>query len=114
VQPITQAFAEAAATAGRAPSIDNSQPWRWQVRHDAKRSRQLSITDPDGRLATLNCGPALHHARTSLAAHCWHADVVRLPDLTDSSHLARITIADPIPVTTRRSARSTQQIIEPG
>jgi nitroreductase len=104
VQPITDALAEAAAVAGRAPSIHNSQPWRWRVRDDrldlyAERGRRLGITDPDCRLATLSCGAALHHARTSLAAQGWRAEVARLPDPADPSHLARITAADRIPVT---------------
>jgi hypothetical protein len=61
--------------------------------------RQLAITDPDGRLAVLSCGAALHHARAALAAEGWRVDVARLPDPTESAWLARITVAERFPVT---------------
>ena len=74
--------AEAATTAGYAPSIHNTQPWRWRLTGDrldlfTERSRVLDVTDPDARLATLSCGAALHHARVSLAAQGWRATVTR-------------------------------------
>ena len=55
---MTGALANAAALAGYAPSIHNTQPWRWQVSENtldlfAVHSRQLAITDPEGRLALL-------------------------------------------------------------
>src|SRR5256885_9649400 len=102
---MTGALANAAALAGYAPSIHNSQPWRWRVSGDALdlyavHSRQLSVTDPDGRLAVLSCGTALHHARTALSAEGWRTDVVRLPDPTEPAWLARITLAEQVPVST--------------
>src|SRR5690349_10741072 len=100
---MTGALANAAALAGYAPSIHNSQPWRWRVSGDvldlyAAHSRQLAITDPDGRLAVLSCGTALHHARTALAAEGWRVDVERLPDPAAPDWLARITLAERVPV----------------
>jgi nitroreductase len=100
---MTGALANAAALAGYAPSIHNSQPWRWRVTDDvldlyAVHGRQLSITDPDGRLAVMSCGAALHHARTALAAEGWRTNVVRLPDPADPALLARITLAERVPV----------------
>jgi nitroreductase len=102
---MTWALANAAALAGYAPSIHNSQPWRWRVSEDvldlhAVHSRQLAITDPDGRLAVLSCGAALHHARTALAAEGFRCNVTRLPDPTDVTLLARITLAERVPVST--------------
>ena len=54
----------AVEAAGRAPSIHNSQPWRFQVAKDrvdvfADRSRWLPVTDADGRDLLLSCGAAL-------------------------------------------------------
>jgi hypothetical protein len=93
---------QAALFAGRAPSIHNSQPWRWRV---GDRTLDLFLahsrvlrTDPDARLAVLSCGAALHHARAHLAARGGHAVVHRLPVRTDPDHLARIVIDRPIPV----------------
>jgi nitroreductase len=103
-------LAEAAATAGAAPSIHNTQPWRWQVRPDrldlyAERGRQLAATDPDGRMLTISCGTALHHARAALAARGWRTTVVRLPDPARPDLLARITLADRIPVSPQAMRR---------
>ena len=49
-------LAAAARAAGHAPSIHNTQPWRWRVGATldlyADRARQLAVTDPEGRLLT--------------------------------------------------------------
>lgn len=96
VRPLTTAYAEAATTAGHAPSVHNTQPWRWRVLPDALElrtatDRQLAATDPQGRFATLSCGAALHHARVALAAQGWAPTVERFPEPTDPQLLARIT-----------------------
>ncbi len=101
---MTGALANAAALAGYAPSIHNSQPWRWRVSDRvldlySVHSRQLAITDPDGRLAVLSCGTALHHARTALAAEGHTTRTMRLPDPADPSHLARVEVIERGPVT---------------
>ncbi|MGQ5259942.1 Acg family FMN-binding oxidoreductase [Micromonospora sp. ZYX-F-536] len=93
---LTTALAEAAATAGHAPSVHNTQPWRWRVLPDALElrtvaDRQLAATDPEGRLLAISCGTALHHARLALAAEGWRAVVERLPDPSDRELLARLT-----------------------
>ena len=66
-----QALHEAARQALAAPSIFNSQPWRWVVLPGAlqlwaDRSRQLVTADPQGRLLTLSCGVAAHHALVAI------------------------------------------------
>lgn len=103
-QPMAAALAEAAATAGRAPSVHNTQPWRWRVTGDtldlyADRGRQLTTADPLGRLLTTSCGCALHHARVALAAQGWAASVEAFPDPQDADHLARVTLTGRTPVT---------------
>ncbi|MET8307170.1 nitroreductase [Micromonospora sp. NPDC005173] len=94
--PLTTALAEAAGMAGHAPSVHNTQPWRWTVLPDALElrvvhDRQLSATDPEGRLQAISCGAALHHARVALAAKGWTPVVERLPDPAQSDLLARLT-----------------------
>ncbi len=76
--------------AARAPSIENTQPWRWRVDrtslHLYTDSRMLlPNADPDGRDLILSCGAALNHFVIALAAMGWHADVHRLPDPADTS-----------------------------
>ncbi|MFE0020840.1 Acg family FMN-binding oxidoreductase [Amycolatopsis sp. NPDC059021] len=87
----------AVALAVRAPSVHNTQPWRW-ARGDrtlhlyADRERQLHETDPDGRDLLLSCGAALHHLRTGFAALGWRAAVHRLPNPAEPDHLASIEL----------------------
>jgi hypothetical protein len=97
------ALTTAATLAGHAPSIHNTQPWRWRLTADTldlflDRSRLLDITDPDGRLAVLSCGAALHHAGISFAAQGWHATIARLPDPADRDHLAGLHLDGSVPV----------------
>ncbi|MEU2092025.1 hypothetical protein [Nocardia beijingensis] len=56
--------------AARAPSVHNTQPWRWvfdgrclHLYTDA--DRLLPSTDPHGRQLVISCGAVLHHARTA-------------------------------------------------
>jgi len=82
-------------TAARAPSAQNSQPWRWQVGRDyvgleADWSRQLGDTDSDRRDVLLSCGAVLDHCVVALAAGGWHPRVRRFPDPDDASQLALI------------------------
>jgi nitroreductase len=83
----------------RAPSIHNTQPWRWVYRPGvlelyADRSRQLPALDPDGRAMVLSCGAALELARLGFAAMGWQTEVDRLPDPRRPDLLARIRTVD--------------------
>jgi nitroreductase len=107
-----QALVEASSHALLAPSIFNTQPWRWRVTGDrlelhADRRRQLESNDPDGRMLTLSCGAALHHARVALAAAGYEPEVTRLPDLTEPDLLAVLRCGarrEPDPATLRLKA----------
>jgi nitroreductase len=92
-----KALAEAATTAGYAPSIHNTQPWRWRLTGNTLdlhlvRGRIQQASDPDGRLATLSCGAALHHARITMAAHGWRITVTRMLQGADRDLLARLHV----------------------
>ncbi|MET0520737.1 MAG: nitroreductase [Jiangellaceae bacterium] len=102
-QLATRALAEAASAAGYAPSIHNTQPWRWQLTGNTLDlhlvpSRILQVSDPDGRLATLSCGVALHHARIAAAAQGWQVTVTRTPHGSGPDLLARLHIEGRAPV----------------
>ena len=91
------ALEDAARTSLRAPSVFNTQPWRWRVTGDVMElssdpDRRLGVTDAEGRLLLLSCGGALHHARVALAAAGWQSVVERLPDERQRDLLARIGI----------------------
>jgi hypothetical protein len=95
---------EAARVACLAPSIEDSQPWLWRIRGDtlelrADRSRQLTGTDPQGRLMVISCGAVLHHAMVVLAVLGVTATVERLDDPVEPDLLARLTLTGTHPVT---------------
>lgn len=82
-----------------APSVHNSQPWRWRVGPQslglyADPSRRLPHADPDRRNLIVSCGIALHHCVVALGAMGWHATVHRLPDPADPDHLATVTVVE--------------------
>jgi nitroreductase len=86
---------EAVALAVRAPSIHNTQPWRWEFGPDgvdlyADRRRQLAAIDPDGRGLLVSCGAALYLARLGLARQGWRVVVTRFPDPEQPDLLARL------------------------
>lgn len=81
----------------RAPSVHNTQPWRWRVGDGvvelhADWSRHLMATDPDRRDLVLSCGAALHHLLVGLAHRGLEARVDRLPNPEDEGHLATVTL----------------------
>ncbi|MEV4492950.1 nitroreductase family protein [Micromonospora coxensis] len=98
--PTVRELEDAARLSLYAPSVFNTQPWRWRVTPTALElrsdgSRQLATTDPDGRLLTLSCGAVLHHARVALTAGGWTTTVDRLPDPADPGLLARVRATGP-------------------
>ena len=84
--------------AGRAPSVHNTQPWRWRwdgERLDlyADRTRQLDEADASGRDLMISCGAALRQAEAAAAALGWTTEVVHWPEGPDSDLLARTRFA---------------------
>lgn len=74
-----------------APSVHNTQPWRFGL-HEARISvsadidRRLDVADPDGREMLISCGAALYTLRSSLLALGYTPRVHLLPD-PDRPHL---------------------------
>jgi nitroreductase len=84
--------------ATRAPSVHNTQPWRF-VAHDdvielwTDPSRGLPVLDPDGRARYLSCGAALLLARIAAAGLGSATRVTVLPDAGAPEHLADLQLA---------------------
>ena len=79
----------------RAPSLHNSQPWRWvfvngALQLFADHSRVGRHTDSTGREVILSCGAALDHLLTAAASAGWQATVERYPDPHDHDHVASV------------------------
>lgn len=80
-----------------APSVHNSQPWRFLVGSQtvhlyADLGRWLPATDPDGRDMVVSCGAALDHLRIALEAGGHRPLVHRMPNPADGDHLAAVEI----------------------
>lgn len=78
-----------------APSLHNSQPWRWVVKGASvglfvDQTRILNSTDSSGREAILSCGAALDHLRVAMAAVGWDTHVERFPNPNNLDHLASL------------------------
>ncbi|MGW4371861.1 Acg family FMN-binding oxidoreductase [Nocardia takedensis] len=93
--PDRAAVSAALRLAGRAPSVHNTQPWRWVLRGDELQLLRddrylLEVADPAGRQLVISCGAVLHHARTAFAAAGWHTDTELFPDHDTRDLLARV------------------------
>ena len=100
--------------ARRAPSVHNTQPWRWRIdgrvlELRADRSRQLRVADPLGRNLMISCGCALHHAVVGAGALGWSARVDLFPERAEPDVLARLHM---IPVEVPDDSRGVLRSIE--
>lgn len=96
-KPDHHSIVSALSLAVRAPSVHNTQPWRWEIGDNtvhlfADWSRQVHATDPDGRDLVVSCGAALHHLRVALAALGWATNVHRIPNPALPDHLAVVEV----------------------
>jgi hypothetical protein len=87
------------AQATRAPSVHNTQPWRF--RWDRKGhafdvmadwSRGLNVSDPHGRELTMSCGAALVNLELALRQLGREGRVDPFPDATEPDVVARVTV----------------------
>ena len=89
--------------AGRAPSLHNTQPWRFTVSGDAielqaDAGRQLSV-DPDGREMFISCGAALYGLRLAVRSLGHLPEVEILPGPAGRRPLARVRLGPAAPMT---------------
>ena len=91
------------ATAGRAPSVHNTQPWRFRAHENgldlySDRSRRLRVIDPEGREMLISCGAALFGLRLGIRHLGYRAVVELLPDPGHPSLLARVRLGRQVPL----------------
>lgn len=87
----------AAIRAIQAPSIHNTQPWKFALSEEELEihldpARRLNILDPRGRQLVISCGCALMNARVAIAAAGFEPVVDRLPYVGKPNVLARLVI----------------------
>jgi nitroreductase len=88
--------------ATRAPSVHNTQPWRFVVAGSVvevhlDRDRVLAVADPDAREARISCGAALFNLRVALQAAGRGVVVDLLPDAARPDLLALVRVTGPRP-----------------
>jgi hypothetical protein len=109
--PEPEVIRDAVMLASRAPSLHNSQPWRWVV-EDAKihlwadPRRMLHATDRTGRELTLSCGAVLDHLRVAMAAAGWDSATERCPDPSEPDYLATLQFRPAEAVTDAQERRA--------
>ena len=91
----TDVIERAVQLACRAPSLHNSQPWRWvvdgpEVQLFVDPARAPVHTDRTGKETLIGCGAVLDHFRVAMAALGWTANVDRFPNPNNRHHLASI------------------------
>src|ERR1700739_526878 len=84
------------ATAVWAPSVHNTQPWRFsadgqEICLHADPVRQLAVADPDGREMLISCGAALFTARLAVGSMGYIPEAAVLPDPSESTFVARVS-----------------------
>ena len=93
-------YRELVAAATLAPSMHNTQPWRFVVDVGgidvyADDSRDLRVADPDHRARTISCGAALFNLRVAAAHDRLAVSVEHFPDGSDDlGHVARLNVCD--------------------
>ncbi|HUH69465.1 MAG TPA: nitroreductase family protein [Mycobacterium sp.] len=94
----TEVIERAVELACRAPSLHNSQPWRWVASRAivdlfADPHRIVTSTDSSGREAIISCGAVLDHFRDAMGAVGWETNVDQFPNPNNLDHLASIDFA---------------------
>lgn len=97
--PMREISEDLVAVAVRAPSIHNTQPWRFRVVGEALElsadpRRRLAATDRDGREMVISCGAALFGLRLAVRGLGYRPRVEMLPDLGSVEPLARLRLGE--------------------
>ena len=93
-------LADCVRAAALAPSIHNTQPWRFHIRDHgvdvhADWRRRLDVVDPSGRQLIISVGAAIMNLRLAIYQRGW-ASTVRVPALTEESALvAAVDVSGP-------------------
>jgi hypothetical protein len=80
-----------------APSVHNTQPWRFtadggpQLSLYADAGRRLAVADPDGREMMISCGAALFNIRLALRSLGWIPQTRVLPDPAQPTLMAQVS-----------------------
>jgi nitroreductase len=98
VDPLVRACLHAAAAA---PSVYNTQPWRFRVRPRSievllDHSRRLDVIDPGGRELLISVGAAVFNLRVALLGHGRLPILRTFPSRDDPDLVAAVTIGSAV------------------
>lgn len=107
--PSTEEVRAVVELAGLAPSLHNSQPWRFvwdgtSLTLQEDRARAVPIVDRDGRQRLVSCGAALLQARLAFADLGWEVVTTLLPEGHDREVLAQVRPEGRRPATAQEHA----------
>ena len=86
-----------------APSVHNTQPWRFVARGQqisvyADADRGLPVADPDGREMMISCGAAVFNVRLALRSLGYVPHTLVLPDPGQPALVAQVSWSERVPV----------------
>jgi nitroreductase len=101
-----------------APSIHNTQPWRFHLDTDtdtlqvrAATERALRHADPLARALHLSVGAALFNLRVAVAHFGWDPVLRLLPDPAKPELLGSVRLAGPLPTSTRHHRKDLYDVL---
>jgi hypothetical protein len=112
----TEVLKKAVRLACRAPSVHNSQPWRWVaeggvLRLFVDRRRTVPGTDYSGREVIISCGAVLNHLCVAMTAAGWDPKIERFPNPIDPDLLASVEFS-PLDHVTDAQHRRAEAILQ--
>src|SRR6266508_3736880 len=111
---LTPASEDCLEAAVAAPSVHNTQPWKFRIRGSgidvyADYSRRLDVIDPRGRELLISVGAAVLNLRVAILAH-GHQPLLRLlPSVRERDLVARVTPGPPVQA--NQTARALAQAV---
>ncbi|MCU7729526.1 nitroreductase family protein [Actinoplanes sp. KI2] len=103
VRPSRNTLVDCVHTATTAPSLHNSQPWRFRIEGAAVEvyadpARRLDVVDPAGREQLISLGAAVFTLRLAIQRAGYHVELTTFPRPDEPDLVARVVGGRPVAV----------------
>src|SRR5690349_8998720 len=103
IPPSRKVLVDCVHTATTAPSLHNSQPWRFRIDGTtvdvyADPARRLEVIDPAGREQLISVGAAVFTLRLAIRRAGYHVDLTAFPCPDEPELVARVVAGRPTAV----------------